>query len=97
MIEELFGAESVLVLALLPFSLVEEINNQWQKGGYVVATRSNHDSAVRTAPGVQLANGNWLPTGGTPPSPKVTADPNVEIHVVVRKSFADREGPGRLH
>ncbi len=92
MIEELYGNESELVIVALPSTRVDEIGKQWQTGGYVIATRFEQAGAVKTAPGVQLANGAWLPKGGTLTEPKVTADPNTVIHIVVRKSYADREG-----
>lgn len=92
LIEELFGADSELVTASVPSNLVEEAGNQWQKGGYVIGTRFKHNGPVKTAPCVQLAKGNWLPSGGTVADPKVSAEPDVEIHITVRKSYADREG-----
>ena len=91
MIEELYGNESELVIVALPSTRVDEIGKQWQTGGYVIATRFEQAGAVKTAPGVQLAKGAWLSKGGTQAEPKVTADPNTVIHIVVRKSYADRE------
>ena len=92
LIEELFGAESDLVIVSLPCNLIVEEANQWKKGGYIVGTRFKHNGPVKTAPGVQLAKGEWLPSGGTVADPKVAAEPDVEIHITVRKSYADREG-----
>lgn len=91
MIEELFGAESELVSALVPKDCIEKIDNQWQTGGYVIANRRDRDTPVKTAQGVQVAKGNWCPSGGSVANPRVTADDDLEIHVVVRKSYADRE------
>ena len=92
MIEEMYGSESELAIASLPVGRIDEIDNQWQSGGYVVATRRNNDHPVKMAPGVQVAKGNWEPTGGTEAAPKVTGSADMEIHIVVRKSYAEREG-----
>lgn len=92
MIDEMYGSESELVTACLPVALIDEIGNQWQSGGYVVATRRNSDFPVKMAPGVQVAKGSWEPTGGTEADPKVTGSTDMEIHIVVRKSYAEREG-----
>ena len=93
MIERLFGDDSgPLVTVEITQKDITEIDNAWQLGGYLVANRRYFDKPVTTYTGVQLAKGAFLRSGGTASAPRVTGTVDLVIHVVVRASFAKREG-----
>ena len=92
MIIAMFGAISQLVIARVPMSRIAEHDRQWKTGGYVIAIRFRHNSAVEIPDGVQLAIGLWYPTGGTPAAPRVTGSADLSITMVMRRSYAEREG-----
>jgi hypothetical protein len=90
MIAKLFGGESPLATVEVTQADITEIGNQWQHGGYVIATRRERDDSVFAPAGVQLAAGSWAPSGGSQANPRVTGT-DLSITVVVRQSYADRE------
>ena len=90
MIAKLFGEESPLSTVEVTRAAITEIDNQWQHGGYVIATRRERDGSVCTPTGVQLAAGNWARSGGSKANPRVTGT-DLRIEVVVRRAYAERE------
>ena len=90
MLTELFGAPSEIVTAKLEYADVEAIDNFWQCGGYVVASRRGRDYPVRIADGVQVTKGQFRDSCGSAKNPKVgDSSDGLEFSLVCYRSFAE--------
>lgn len=90
LISELWGDESPLCVVRIPLGDAKSCGNQEMLGGYVLASRRGRDYRVELADGVTLMEGSFCGSGGSVKNPCVTWDGDVVLHVVVRRSFAER-------
>jgi hypothetical protein len=95
-LEERFGSPSGLCKIHIPGEdmRIERRHNQWQVGGYVIATKRVYNGEVICPDGVHLIEGEWSLVGGTQrnPMPMLKQPGRSTIEMVVRVSFAKREG-----
>lgn len=94
MITDLWGKDSALVQVEISGEddQIEKTKNEWMLKGYKIASRRGRDCRVETPEGVQLAQGIWERSGGSVKNPRVGSASGLVLHVVVRRSFAEREG-----
>lgn len=90
MLARLFGATSEIVTAKVEDADIDVIDNFWQCGGYVIASRAGRDNPARTAGGVQVTEGQFRDRCGSVKNPAVAySSDGLKFTLVCYRTFAE--------
>jgi hypothetical protein len=91
MLSKLYGADSPVVIALVPYDKTANSGNSRHHGGYLLATRPGRDDYPVLAPGVHLEQGQFSSSGGSVKNPHVSGT-DLVFAMACHSAYSAREG-----